>query len=99
MALCVPIRFETYFRTSLRGFLPDLAQQFAAYAFFARRISGHQSPRRRNNRNSHPAHNRTNPELAHVTSRAGPRDALQVRNHAPAIRGVAQEYAQRLLAL
>src|ERR1700751_1828025 len=99
MALCVPLCFETYFAIFLPGFLPNLAQQLTTYAFFVRRASSHQSARLENNCNPQPRHRWTNPELPHIASRAGPRNALQIRNHAPAIGRVAQKHAQCLFAL
>ena len=59
---------------------------------------GHQPAGRGNNRNAHAADDRANSDLPDIAPRAGPRNALQIGDHAAAVRRVAQENAQRLLA-
>src|SRR5271163_1434988 len=79
--------------------LPDLAHDFAADAGLARRLPGHQALGRRHNRNPHSAHYLPDVRLAHIPPRSRPRDALQVRDYAAAVRRVAQKQAQRLFRL
>ena len=83
---------ETSYQTSHK--------QFAAHAFLARRSARSSRPRGVDRmRNAHAADHRANLGLAHVAPAAGPRNALQIGDHAAAVGGVAQEDAQRLLAL
>src|SRR5579864_7397633 len=74
--------------------LPNLAQEFAAHAFFAGGLAGHDSARRGKNGNAHAANDWTNAVLADVTAAAGPRNALQIREHAALVAGVAEKDAQ-----
>src|SRR5579864_7462470 len=77
--------------------LPNLAQEFAAHAFLAGGLAGHDSARRGKNRDAHAAHDWTNAVLADVTAAAGPRNALQIREHAALVAGVAEKDAQDFL--
>src|SRR5579864_9020022 len=77
--------------------LPNLAQEFAAHAFFAGGLAGHDSARRGKNGNAHAANDRANAGLADVAAAAGARNALQIRQHAALVAGVAEKHAQDFL--
>src|SRR5487761_346944 len=77
--------------------LPNLAQEFAAHAFLAGGLSGHDSARRGKNRNAHAANDGANAGLANVAAAAGARNALQIREHAALVAGVAKKNAQDFL--
>src|SRR5487761_122984 len=77
--------------------LPNLAQKFAAHAFFPGGLAGHDSARRGKNRDAHAADDGANGALANVTAAAGTRYALQIRQHAALVAGVAEKDAQHLV--
>src|SRR5580700_4824982 len=100
MALFDPLNYVLPARPLAKALtqpLPNLTHDFAADACLACRLARHQALRGGDDRNSHSAHHLANVRLAHVAPRTRERDALQIGDHAAAVRGVAQEEAQRLL--
>src|SRR5579872_5381785 len=93
-----PIR-DIAFNPRCLKLLPHLAQQLAADALFAGRLSCHYAAWRGKNRDTHAPYDWANSKLSYVTSRSRPRNALEIGNNAAPLRRVSQKDAQSLFAL